>query len=132
MKLASGRRVDVIGLDAKGRFSIVEIKTSLADFRADRKWREYLPYCDGFYFGVDESFPLESLPAEAGLIVADRYGGEVLRHGSLPAMAAATRRKQTLLFALCASARLYRFQDSGYDGSAATTVPLWTGPEEQR
>ena len=37
--LRSGRRVDVIGLDAGGAIAIVEIKSSLEDFRADRKWR---------------------------------------------------------------------------------------------
>ncbi len=32
--LASGRRADVLGLAATGRFAIAEIKSSLADFRA--------------------------------------------------------------------------------------------------
>src|SRR5688572_25536858 len=51
-RLPAARRVDVIGLDRDSRFVIVEIKTSVADFRADQKWREYLPYCDAFYFAV--------------------------------------------------------------------------------
>lgn len=111
MKLASGRRVDVMGLDRRGRFAVVEIKTSLADLRADRKWSEYLPYCDSFFFGVPSSFPLMRLPIDSGLIVADRFGGEILRQGDTRPMTAATRQRQTLLFALKASGRLYRIHD---------------------
>ena len=79
MRLASGRRIDVIGLDARGRFAIAEIKSSPADFRADRKWRYYLPNCDDFYFAVAAGFPLDLLPEDTGIVVADRFGGEVLR-----------------------------------------------------
>jgi len=111
MRLASGRRVDVIGLDRKGRFAVAEIKTSLGDFRADRKWREYLAYCDLFFFAVASGFPRGALPAETGLIVADRFGGDVLRPGIGGTMIEATRRRQTLLFALKAGGRLYRSQE---------------------
>ena len=34
-----------------------EIKSSLEDFRTDRKWRDYLDYCDSFFFAVAEDFP---------------------------------------------------------------------------
>ena len=50
--LRSGRRADLAGIDRKGRIAIVEIKSSVADFRADQKWPEYLDYCDLFYFAV--------------------------------------------------------------------------------
>jgi hypothetical protein len=35
--LRNSRRVDVIALDRKGLFTIIEIKTSVADFRANQK-----------------------------------------------------------------------------------------------
>ena len=61
-KLISKRRVDVIGLNGKGRFIIIEIKSSVSDFRADTKWHEYPPYGDQFYFCVANGFPVEILP----------------------------------------------------------------------
>ena len=39
-KLLSKRRVDVIGLNKAGQFIIIEIKSSVADFRSDDKWQE--------------------------------------------------------------------------------------------
>ena len=111
MPLGVGRRVDVIGLNRKGAFAVVEIKTSVADLRADRKWREYLAYCDSFYFAVPDGFPLAPLPDEGGLIVADRYGGAVVRAAAVERMAPARRRALTLRFARAAAARLRRIED---------------------
>jgi hypothetical protein len=110
--LINGRRADVIGVNAAGEVAIVEIKTSEADFRADEKWPEYLPYCDSFYFAVPEGFPRQILPEECGLIVADAYAGVILRPAPpLTAMNGARRRALLIRFALAASTRLQRLLD---------------------
>jgi hypothetical protein len=111
--LRSGRRVDVIGLDPGGRITIVEIKSSLEDFRADRKWRAYLDYCDRFFFAVAEDFPQEVLPEDCGLMIADGYGAAVLREAPLLPLAPARRRAQTLRFAQTAAQRLSLAADPG-------------------
>ena len=112
LTLVGGRRADVIGVNGSGEVAIVEVKTSEADFRADRKWREYLPFCDGFYFAVPEGFPRSLIPVSSGLIVADAYQGIVLRPSpALPAMGGARRRALLLRFAMAASIRLQRLLD---------------------
>ncbi len=111
--LRSGRRVDVIGLDPTGRLTIVEIKSSLEDFRADRKWRDYLDYCDRFFFAVPEGFPQQVLPEDCGLMIADGYGAAVLREAPLLPLAPARRRAQILRFAQTAAQRLSRLEDPG-------------------
>ena len=109
--LPNGRRVDVMALDAGGDFAIVEIKSGAADFRADRKWVEYLPFCERFYFAVPEAFPAAILPAECGLIVADRFGAAIRRPAAANAVNATRKRRQLLRFALTASERLQRICD---------------------
>ncbi|MSP66931.1 MAG: DNA repair protein MmcB-related protein [Alphaproteobacteria bacterium] len=111
MPLASGQRCDVIGLGRKGRFAIVEIKSSLANFRADQKWAGYLPYCAAFYFAVPCDFPHALIPAHVGLLVADRYGGEVLRAAPALAMTGVMRRRQLARFARVAAHRLREVTD---------------------
>jgi len=111
-RLRSGRRADVAALDRKGRIAIVEIKRSIADFRADAKWPEYLDYCDAFYFAAPRGFPTEILPDEHGLILADRFGAEVIRASAeLPALHASRRREVTLRFAIGAAGRLGEYLD---------------------
>ncbi len=108
MRLVSGRRVDVIGLDRRGRFAVVEVKSSLADLAADKKWQDYLPYCDDFYFAVASKFPLDRLPDETGIMIADRFAGEIVRCSLRQTMNGAARRRQILQFALTAGSRLYQ------------------------
>jgi len=110
-RLSNGRRVDLIGLDAKGRFTIVEVKSSPADFRADDKWPGYRPYCDGFYFAVGAGFPTDLIPEGCGLIVADAYGAVVRRPAPTQPMHATRRRAQVLRFGLAGAGRLERLLD---------------------
>lgn len=109
--LNNGRRADVIGLDGAGRFVIVEIKTSEADFRADRKWTEYREYCDLFYFAVPVGFPQAILPENHGLMAADAYAAAVIRESAEIPMNGSRRRAQVLRFGLIASERLQRLAD---------------------
>jgi len=111
VSLANGRRADVMGLGRAGDLVIVEVKSSLQDFRSDAKWPEYREFCDRFYFAVAEDFPRDAIPADCGLIVADGFGGAVLREAPALALPAARRKAVTLRFALLGSERLRRLLD---------------------
>lgn len=113
--LKTGRRADVAALNAKGELLIVEIKSSLADFRVDEKWPDYLAYCDRFYFAVPPDFPMDVLPGDGpvGLIVADKFGAEVMREPETEKLSAARRKLVTLLFARAAAARVHKALDPG-------------------
>ena len=109
--LANGRRADILALGKTGELVIVEIKSSVADFRADRKWASYREFADRLYFAVPNEFPALLIPEECGLIVADAFGAALLRHGVATPLAAARRRALTLRFALAAASRLRRQLD---------------------
>jgi hypothetical protein len=111
LPLTDGRRADIAAVNGEGEVLIVEIKSSPADFRADRKWRGYVACCDRLYFAISERTPAELMPAEAGLIVADPYGAEILREARIQRMAPASRRALLLRFAQAAADRLHRLAD---------------------
>lgn len=112
--LVSGRRIDVAALAKDGTLHFIEIKSSLADFRSDQKWPEYLDYCDTFSFAVAPDFPREVLPEAHGLIIADRYGAERLREdGAAERLGAARRKAVTLRFARVAASRLMAVVERG-------------------
>ena len=112
--LPNGRRADLMGLSPKGEIVIVEVKSGLEDYRVDRKWHEYLPYCDRFAFAVAPEFPREILPEEPGLIVCDGFGGAVLREPPATPLAGARRKALTIAFGRLAAMRAA--------GTAATTL----------
>jgi hypothetical protein len=103
--LPNGRRADLMALGPKGQLFIVEVKSGLEDFRTDQKWHEYQPYCDAFAFAVAPEFPREVLPEEPGLIVADGFGGAVLREASPVPLAGARRKALTIAFGRLAALR---------------------------
>jgi hypothetical protein len=109
--LSSGRRADVMALSPKGDLIIIEVKSCLQDFATDQKWPEYGQWCDRFLFAVDCDFPQDRIPADAGLIVADRHGGAILRQPESRPLAPARRKAVTLMFARLAAARLLRAGD---------------------
>lgn len=109
--LASGRRADILGLRKTGELIIIEIKSSVADFRADRKWASYRDFADRLYFAVPNEFPSILIPEDCGLIVADAFGAAILRDGGLTPLRPARRRAVTLRFALVAANRLRRHLD---------------------
>jgi hypothetical protein len=111
LTLADGRRADIVALSGDGTILIVEVKSSVADFRADHKWRDYHAHCDRLYFAISEATPAEIMPEEAGLILADRFGASILRDPEPRPLAPATRRAMLLRFAATAADRLHRLVD---------------------
>ncbi len=104
--LSSGRRADLLTLSEKGEIWIIEIKSSIEDFRVDRKWPEYRAHCDRLFFATHPDVPVDIFPEEAGLFVSDGYGAHLLREAPEHRLAPATRKALTLSVARFATARL--------------------------
>lgn len=111
LTLASGRRADVAALTRDGCVWIVEVKSCAADFRADSKWPDYRDFCDRLFFAVPPGFRLDMLPADAGLIVADAFGADMVREAPEHRLAGARRKAVTLRFAHAAAHRHHALVD---------------------
>lgn len=109
--LANGRRADIMAVGADGRILIVEVKSGLDDWRVDLKWPHYGDYCDALAFAVGPAFPVQALPAEIGLIVADAYGGAFVREPVTTSLAPARRKALLIQFGRLAAGRIHRFAD---------------------
>lgn len=110
---ARGLRVDVMALGRKGEIWVVECKSSRADFMTDQKWQGYLDWCDRFFWAVDEAFPVELLPEDTGLILADAYDAEIVRMAPEAKLAPARRKAVVQTFATHAARRLQALRDPG-------------------
>ena len=105
LPLPSGRRADLVALDPSGEIWIIEIKSSIADFRADQKWHDYRAHCDRLFFATTIDVPCEIFPPDTGLIVADAFGAEFKCEAPEHRLSAATRKSMMLLFARSAAIR---------------------------
>ncbi|MGB7259455.1 MAG: MmcB family DNA repair protein [Pseudolabrys sp.] len=117
LPLASGRRADLVALDGGGEIWIVEIKSSVADFRADQKWQDYRMHCDRLFFATCMDVPCDIFPKDTGLIVADAFGAHIECEAPEHRLPAATRKSMMLAFAHAAALRLQALIDP--------TGPYW-------
>jgi hypothetical protein len=109
--LTTGRRADIIGVNDAGQIWIVEIKSSVEDFRCDTKWPEYRDYCDRLFFAIPTSLDPAIMPEDAGLIIADSWGADIIRHPEALALHTSRRKAVTLAFARAAALRLHGLYD---------------------
>jgi hypothetical protein len=117
--LRSGRRADLVALGDDGMITIVEIKSSIEDFRADAKWQDYCFHADHFYFATGPDVPVEIFPLEAGLIVADPYGAEILRASTCTPIPAARRKEMLIRIARSGAYRLHSLEDPDFESGMA-------------
>jgi hypothetical protein len=111
LPLASGRRADLVALGAGGELWIVEIKSSVADFRAEQKWMDYRLHCDRLFFATIMEVPCDIFPTDTGLIVADAFGAEIVCEAPEHRLHASTRKSMLLAFARAAALRLSALAD---------------------
>jgi hypothetical protein len=111
LPLPSGRRADLVALNDRGEIWIVEIKSSIEDWRADHKWQDYRAHCDRLFFAFTQDLPCEIFPADTGLIVADSYGAHLHCEAPEHRLPAPTRKVMLLRFAMAAAQRLNRLAD---------------------
>ena len=111
LPLPSGRRADLVALGGGGEIVIVEIKSSIADFRADHKWMDYRLHCDRLFFATIVDVPREIFPKDTGLIVADAFGASIVCEAPEHRLPAPTRKAMMLRFAHAAALRLQALAD---------------------
>ncbi len=106
LTLVNCRRADLVGIDSKGKITLIEIKSSIEDLKVDKKWPEYREHCDFFYFASHEGVPEDIFPQEEGFILADNYGAEIIREAKEEKMTATSRKALTLRFARTSASRV--------------------------
>lgn len=124
ISLASGRRADLVALTRKGDIWIIEIKSSIEDFRVDRKWPEYRLHSDRFFFATHPDVPAGIFPDECGFILSDGYGAEILRDAPEHRLPPAIRKALMLRIARAGAARLTAAEIAG------VAIPALDGESE--
>ena len=124
ISLSTGRRADLVALTRKGDIWIIEVKSSIEDFRVDRKWPEYRLHSDRFFFATHPAVPAGIFPQECGFILSDGYGAEIMRDAPEHRMTAATRKALMLRIARAGAARLTAAEIAG------VSIPALEGESE--
>lgn len=132
LSLSSGRRADLISLSAKGEIWIIEIKSSLEDFRVDRKWPDYRLHCDRLFFATHEGVPLDIFPDDCGLFLSDGYDAHMLRDAPEHRLTPAVRKALMLSFSRVAAQRLMQAEWTvDRKGEASALTDIFSGSRDR-
>jgi hypothetical protein len=132
LTLPGGRRADLASISPKGDIWIVEIKTSIEDFRVDRKWPDYRLHCDRLFFATHADVPLEIFPEDCGLFLSDGYGADLMREAPDHRLSAPQRKAVTLNFARAAAQRLMLAEWCvGGAGDASPLQDIMSGAQDE-
>lgn len=71
------RRADVFAFNMKLDTVVCEVKSGAADFDADHKYEQYIPYCHAFYFVISQEY-WDSKACQRLKDAAKRLGAGVL------------------------------------------------------
>ncbi len=118
ISLSTGRRADLVALTRTGDIWIIEIKSSVEDFRVDRKWPQYRLHSDRFFFATHPLVPASIFPEDCGFILSDGYGAEILRDAPEHRLAAPARKALMLRIARAGAARLLAAELAGVSAPA--------------
>ena len=110
--LKTNRRPDITCLHKDGTILMVEVKSSVNDFKTDKKWHEYAEWADRLYFAVGQEFPTEILPDEdqCGVIITDGFDCHITREAPLRKLAGSRRNHLIRRLARTAMLRHYYHQ----------------------
>lgn len=111
LTLPDKRRADMVALGPKGQIWIIEIKSSVEDYKADHKWQDYLTHCDALFFATLNDVPANIFPTEAGLLIADNFGAACMREAPEDKLSASMRKKLTLMVARFGALKFHNLQD---------------------
>lgn len=75
-----GKRFDVIGFK-KNSISIIEVKSSVNDFRYDKKWRDYRVYCNRLFFVCPFNAVKADEVDDCGLIYCFKFRNNIIDKG---------------------------------------------------
>lgn len=118
LSLVSGRRADLVAMTRRSEIWIIEIKSSIEDFRVDRKWPEYRLFCDRLFFATHPDVPASIFPQDCGFILSDGYGAEILRDAPEHRLAAPMRKRMIAAVARAGAMRLTTAEMAGVSVAA--------------
>tara|TARA_Y100000590_G_scaffold367596_1_gene427753 strand:- start:300 stop:767 length:468 start_codon:yes stop_codon:yes gene_type:complete len=109
--LPNKKRVDIIALNLKKEIIIVEVKSNKTAIKLDKKWKNYLSYCNYFYFACNGNLKNISFSKNIGVIQENSKNVKIIKkskYRNIP-----KNRKNNLIFkiALSAASKFHRLID---------------------
>ena len=111
--LPNKKRVDIIGINLKKEIVIVEVKSNKNGIKLDKKWKNYLNYCNYFYFACSEKLNL-NFSENIGIIRNNCNKIEITKEPKYKKLPENKKNKLIFKISLSAISKFHRLIDPEY------------------
>ena len=127
--LPNKKRVDIIGINLKKEIIIVEVKSNKNGIKLDKKWKNYLNYCNYFYFACNDKLKDFNFSKNIGVIEKNSNDIKITKKSKYKKIP--QKRKNTLILkiALSATSKFHRLIDPKFKKQKNNSIYIYRKKE---
>ena len=122
--LPNKKRVDIIGINLKKEIVIVEVKSNKNGIKLDKKWKNYLNYCNYFYFACSEKLNL-NFSENIGIIRNNCNKIEITKEPKYKKLPENKKNKLIFKISLSAISKFHRLIDPEYKKQKNNSIYIY-------
>ena len=122
--LPNKKRVDIIGINLKKEIVIVEVKSNKNGIKLDKKWKNYLNYCNYFYFACSEKLNL-NFSENIGIIRNNCNKIEITKEPKYKKLPENKKNKLIFKISLSAISKFHRLIDPEYKKKKNNSIYIY-------
>ena len=122
--LPNKKRVDIIGINLKKEIVIVEVKSNKNGIKLDKKWKNYLNYCNYFYFACSEKLNL-NFSENIGIIRNNCNKIEITKEPKYNKLPENKKNKLIFKISLSAISKFHRLIDPEYKKQKNNSIYIY-------
>ena len=122
--LPNKKRVDIIGINLKKEIVIVEVKSNKIGVKLDKKWKNYLNYCNYFYFACSEKINF-NLSKDIGIIKYNSNKIQITKEPKYKKLPENKKNKLIFKIALSSISKFLRLIDPEYKKQKNNSIYIY-------
>ena len=123
--LPNKKRVDIIAINSKKKIIIVEVKSDKNGIKNDKKWKNYLNYCNYFYFACNDKLKDLNFSKNIGVIQNNSKSIKITKKSKYKKLS--ENKKKNLIFkiALSAISKFHRLIDPEFKKQKNNSIYIY-------
>ena len=123
--LPNKKRVDLIGINREKKVIIIEVKSNFMSIKKDKKWENYLNYCNLFYFALSEVPEKFKFKKKIGFIKSTRLETKIVKDCEYIKMKKLKKNKIIFNFAASAAYKFHRLVDPFFKKRSNNSIYIY-------
>jgi hypothetical protein len=123
--LPNKKRVDIIAINSKKEIIIVEVKSKKSEVKTDKKWKNYLNYCNYFYFACNDKLKDLNLSKNIGVIQNNSKSIKITKKSKYKKLSENKKNKLIFKIALSAASKFHRLIDPAFKKQKNNSIYIY-------